>query len=482
MKKIITLLLLLSLTFAFTGCEKPKEEDKEPEFIFEPDPQTGNHFYELDLILNPEERTAIVTGQITYHNEISDLSELYINFYPKALDMSTGQNTLELSEFTISGVDYLDDISWAGEDGTALYIDIEETYQSGDAIVITFEYEFTYWHWDRIYASPQEDYFVTMFFYPHVAMFDESGWNIDRYTFSGETYYNEVGDYDVTLHIPSEFIVASGGALQYKFDQDEITTYRYYMENARDYSFSASTLYSFYSKEIDGTNFEIYSIEELSKMELAESWLYLENSFSSFENAVGEYYFDNFVLEYGNIYGMESTGIIYCSMDIDEETVVHEVAHMWFFSMIGNDQYDLSFLDESLTTYITSMYYRDLYPLDGYDAYLDTRSSTNVGFEYIYSRVIGSSLLQKVDNFQNDYGFIIYYHGPTIVRSYVEQFLDGDVDRFLEILQVYFDDYSKEIATLDNFLDTLETESGIENTKEWFLLQLSSIQDLTNRP
>ena len=483
MKRILTLILLLSLTLLMSGCEEKKEpEPQEPVFLFEPDPQTGNHFYELDVTLHPEDRKASVKGQIIYYNEIPDLDELYVNFYPKAIDFATRQNTFDLNEFTVDGVDYLDSATWTGPDETALHIDLEETYQNDDMFIITFDYDFTYWQWDRIFASQDEDYFVTMFFYPHVAMFDESGWNIERYTFSGETYYNEVGDYDVTLHIPSEFIVASGGDLQYSYEWEGITNYRYYMEDARDYSFSASTLYSVYTKEINGKNFEIYSIEELSNGQLMQSWSYLENSFNSFEAGVGEYYFDNFVLEYGLIYGMESTGIVYCDIDISEETVVHEVAHMWFFSMIGNDQYDFSFLDESMTTYITAMYFRDLYPIDGYDGYLDSRDSTASRFDYRFSQLEGTSLLQGVDEFSGEYGYIIYYHGPTIVRSYVDQFLGGDVDQFLEILQTYYDTYAKEIATLDNFLDLLETESGVEQTKEWFLLQLNGMQDLTNQP
>ena len=82
--------------------------------------------------------------------------------------------------------------------------------------------------------------------------------------------------------------------------------------------------------------------------EVEESFGYLDSTFTLLEEYVGEYYYDYFTLEYGNYYGMESSGVIYCSEDISEGTVVHEVIHQWFYSMIGNDQSDESFLEDFL--------------------------------------------------------------------------------------------------------------------------------------
>ncbi|MGH2544561.1 MAG: M1 family aminopeptidase, partial [Ardenticatenaceae bacterium] len=44
-----------------------------------------------------------------------------------------------------------------------------------------------------------------------------------------------------------------------------------------------------------------------------------------------------------------------------ESTVAHEVAHQWFYSVVGNDQLDEPWLDESLVQYLTYLYYVDLY-------------------------------------------------------------------------------------------------------------------------
>jgi aminopeptidase N len=44
-----------------------------------------------------------------------------------------------------------------------------------------------------------------------------------------------------------------------------------------------------------------------------------------------------------------------------ESVMVHEVGHQWFYNMVGNDQLDEPWLDESLTQFVTWEYYLDKY-------------------------------------------------------------------------------------------------------------------------
>jgi len=183
-----------------------------------------------------------------------------------------------------------------------------------------------------------------------------------------------------------------------------------------------------------------------------------------------------------NYYGMESSGVIYCSEDISEGTVVHEVIHQWFYSMIGNDQSDESFLDESLTTFVSGIYYLEQYGQEGADEYYGYRTSLSERFEERYESVLGDSLLRKVDEFENQYGYLIYYHGVSIFKYYVDNYLDGDYYYFLELLGHYYDEYNGKTASIEEFLVLLEDESGVEITKEWFELQIGAVQDLSNTP
>ena len=48
-----------------------------------------------------------------------------------------------------------------------------------------------------------------------------------------------------------------------------------------------------------------------------------------------------------------------------EFTVAHEAVHMWFYSLVGNNQYDDAFIDEGLTNYLSGDVYFRIMREDG---------------------------------------------------------------------------------------------------------------------
>ncbi len=460
--------IALFLAIFILGCSKA------PRDIY----NTLNNVYSMDLYLDTSEDSLEVEGELFYKNDDFDLDELYLTIYPNASNPRGAGNNIVFEYFQIDGVDTTYDVS--GTDNTSLHVDLSTTLLKGERITISYKYTFLYWNEDRIanYGS----YYLTMFFYPFVNIYDDEGWNIEPYSFRGETYYNNLGDYYVSLNVPSDYEVACGGGLWDDSKSGGRRMLEYVLKDARDFSFSASNSYYIYERTIEDIDFQIYSTRVLADYEIDNSFGYLETTLMVMEREIGEYYYDHFTLEYGHFYGMESTAVIYCSMEIQEGTVVHEMIHQWFYSMIGNDQADESFVDEALTTYATAFYYYELYGVDGYNGYLDYRTSLKVEFVDRYQANLGVSLLRQVDEYGEYYGYLIYYHGPAMFRYYVDVFLDGDIEKMEDILGVYYQTYAKKIATLDELLDLIEDQSGVEITKEWFYLQLNEFQDFDNRP
>ena len=54
--------------------------------------------------------------------------------------------------------------------------------------------------------------------------------------------------------------------------------------------------------------------------------------------------------------GSEYPGIVFSTPD--NATIAHEVAHQWFYGMVGNDQYNDPFLDESLTAFAEQRFHK----------------------------------------------------------------------------------------------------------------------------
>lgn len=465
MKKImISILLLLVLS----SCKS-----KDDEILYE----GFNTVYTLDGYLNEEDNTLTVEGEISYYNEIENLDELYLHIYPNAVNNTANPTNVQFEYLTIDGKDM--DIAFLGDEDTYMHFDLEEEVEVDERISIEFKYTFHYWDVDRLIVI-DDSYYVTMFFYPFVPVFDEDGWNIEPYSFRGESYFNTVGDYFVTLNVPNDYLVAASGKLIESSELENRLILNYEIKDARDFSFSAYNDYKLYVREIGSRVYEIYSIYLLFPNEIDDYFDYLSNTFNVMEEGVGEYYYDHFTLELGYIYGMESTGVVYCYKDVQETTIVHEAIHQWFYSMIGNDQSDEPFLDEALTTYMTAYYYESLYGMDGYNNYLDVRSSLKDSLSDRFDLYQGQSILHHLGEYDNGYGYLVYYHGPTIYRYYVEYFLENDIARFMDAMKVYYDTYNKDIATIDEFFTLLEEITGEEGTKAWLYEQANDLQDLEN--
>lgn len=473
MKKLWIVILLGVISFTFSGCSNSFLDVKRLNSY-------SDNTYFLDLYLNEEENSLKVNGSIVYTNAQMDLDEIYLTIFPNADNTSGEGFNVTFTSLSINKHDY--EVTYSGSDYTSIYVDLTETIKEGKNFLIEFEYEFNYWDHGRIFGNG--DYYNTMFFYPFVTMYDEYGWNVEPYTFSGESYYNDIGDYYVSLDVPADFQVACSGGLESEETIEGRTHLDYSLANARDFSFSASSHYTKYTSDLiidtKELTLDIYSIYELSDSELIDVVQYTIDSFNIYTDYIGPYDYDHFTIELGYIYGMESTGVIYCSRDINEGTIVHEIIHQWLYSMIGNDQSDFSFIDEALTTFSTGIYFYEKFGTTGANQFYAFRSSDQVRFFDRWQAEENRTMLRKVDEYGENYGFIIYYHGPTMYKYYLDNYLDGDYDVYKSFLQALYAEYKHEIITLSELLALLESTTGVEDTAEWFMdniLEMKQLED-----
>jgi hypothetical protein len=401
-----------------------------------------------------------------------------LTIFPNADNTASEGYNVTFERLTIDNQDY--DVEYSGSDNTAIYIELDKTIKKGKNILIEFKYEFNYWDHGRIFGDGE--YYNTMFFYPFVTMYDEYGWNVEPYTFMGESYYNDIGDYYVSLNVPEDFLVACSGGLVNEEVVEGRKLLDYSLDNARDFSFSTSSYYTEYSfhSNVNESDilFEIYSIFELSDTEYNNVVDYILNSFITYTDYIGTYDYDHYTLELGYIYGMESTGIAYCSREISEGTIVHEIVHQWIYSLIGNDQSDFSFIDEALTTFISGFYFYEMYGEVGATQYYMFRSSDQIRFFERWQAEENSTMLRKVDEYGENYGFIIYYHGPTLYKYFLDNSLDGDYNRFKLFLQALYAEYKYEVVTLNELLTLLETSTGVDGTVDWFMDNINEMKNL----
>lgn len=468
MRKLAILLLTVLL---LASCKKHSDSEiviNDNDFlVYEKTTQFEVNTYFLDLYLDHDSHSLTVTGRLVYL-VTEDMSEVNLRIYPN--EIASSQIDLEYLE--IDGISKSIEID--SNNRSLFTLPLNDDVTAGQILNIDFSYSFDYWIGEgRI--TYYDDYYITMFFYPFVQLNNDDPISDYDYAFNGESYYNTIGDYYVSINSPRGLDIASSGKVEGNSGSARRKTIDYFLDNGRDFSFSAAEGYNTYQREINGIDFSIYSIRPLKVDEIEESFDTLAGAFEVYEEYIGPYPYDYFTLEYGNIYGMESTGIIYCSDGISYYTVVHEIVHQWLYSTIHNDQAREPFLDESLTTYVTFLYFYEEFGMEHASGYLDSRSSLKDGFEDYFEMFEGESLYEDIHEYQTGYGYIIYYHGPTLYRYYFEEILEDDFTLLKSFLKAYYDEYAfKEVSTIE-MLDLLETITNTPGTKDWFLEEMESL-------
>ena len=215
------------------------------------------------------------------------------------------------------------------------------------------------------------DYSMTQW-YPKLAQYDARGWHADPYV--GREFYAPFGTFDVRITLPSEYIVGATGTLRnpdeighgYASDslntdtpaaQSDSLTWHFFAENVHDFAWSADPDYIHDVLETEAG----YTIHLLYQPDVAEVWQTLHEAapkiMAFFEERYGPYLYPQMTIAQGGDGGMEYPMITLVTGRRSPPSLhgvtAHEVAHMWFYGMIGSNEADHAWMDEGFTNYAT---------------------------------------------------------------------------------------------------------------------------------
>jgi aminopeptidase N len=111
-----------------------------------------------------------------------------------------------------------------------------------------------------------------------------------------------------------------------------------------------------------------------------------------------------------------------------EATVAHETAHQWFYSLVGDDQLDDPWLDESLAQFATLQYYTDQYGPGGAQGF---KSSLEGRWASVNDAKIPIGLPVAKYNGQ-EYSAIVYGRGPLFFVALRDKMGTEAFDAFMK--------------------------------------------------
>jgi hypothetical protein len=297
--------------------------------------------------------------------------------------------------------------------------------------------------------------FAAPTFYPLVPRLIEGEWQTDAAPEAGDTTNSDIALYDVTINAPEEFVlVTSGVEVSSNPTVGAFQNKTYVSGPMRDFAFVLGPFEKILRNVGD---VEIIGWVMLGHLEDGEEMMEAAaQQFSLLTNLVGQYPYPELDLVDvpGGFGGIEYPGLVFIGtlgeFDIIDPTV-HEVAHQWFYGLIGNDQLLEPWLDEAVSSYWQVLYYENFVSTGRASALLAYNRS-QVSNHSDPAQPIGYS----VDTYENtrDYVLFVYTKGALFLdqlRSTLGE------ETFIQFLKTYYETYRYEIATTRDFQETAES-------------------------
>ncbi|MFD8705050.1 M1 family metallopeptidase [Kitasatospora sp. NPDC059648] len=187
---------------------------------------------------------------------------------------------------------------------------------------------------------------------PVLAVRDQAGWHLDPYSELGESFYGLSSDFAVTLDHPTDLLVPATGAAVDAPGGPGRTVTRIGARKVREFAWAAGPFSRIEGRSADGVRITVYSVADIAPKDAQDMLNLSLRTIDAHSARYGAYPYGDLALVLDNRFdfaGMEYPGFV---LDwIRPSAVIHELAHQWWYGIVGDDQYRAPWLDESFAEY-----------------------------------------------------------------------------------------------------------------------------------
>lgn len=468
MRKVLSSILTVSLLVGIlpaTACDKTENVDTR---------------YEITAEYAPENKTLAGTVKVTFENDTAEaLSVLKFQLYPNAYrkdalykPVSTAYATSayyageSYGEMTISSVHGSKNWEVMGEDENILYVYLERDLYPGDKVVLDIGFLTKLANVEH--RTGLTDKTVNLGnFYPILCPFENGGFVENVYYSDGDPFLSECAEYKVSLTVPKEYEVAATGDLTGERTLESKKVHTMYATNVRDF---ACVLYKnarILSEKVGDTTLSYYYYaDETPKDTLsvaAESFAYYEERFGNYPYST--YTLAETALCFG---GQEYPRLSMLSAHLKKEekarAVAHEVAHQWWYGVVGSDQVQNAWQDEGLAEYAALCFF------EKYEKYGYTREGlvTAALREYrsyydVYGSVLGRTdtrMTRHLREYLSEYEYKCLSVDKAVVMLDTLRKSIGD-KKFFHALEKYYGACAYKVASVGDLVGCFE-RAGVD--------------------
>ncbi|MFG3052595.1 M1 family metallopeptidase [Kitasatospora sp. NPDC048239] len=191
---------------------------------------------------------------------------------------------------------------------------------------------------------------------PVLAVRDAVGWHLDPFTDTGESFYSLAADFTVVLDHPSALGVPATGSSSDAPGSAGRTVTTATARHVRDFAWAAGPFDPVSGVSADGVKVNVHSTAGVAAADARSILATAESALDAHSRALGAYPYPELDVVLDNdlwFSGMEYPGFV---LDrVKTTALVHEVAHQWWYGIVGDDQYHQPWLDESFAEYATDL-------------------------------------------------------------------------------------------------------------------------------
>ncbi|QGQ99240.1 M1 family peptidase [Paenibacillus psychroresistens] len=357
--------------------------------------------YHIAVSLIPEQKMLEGTETVSWENPgKKPVSEIYFHLYPNAFEStktsfnresggklredkmtSASNGWMKLQSFeTTLGQDLMSHLSFVQPDDgntndhTLMKVRLSDPIGPGEKISFTmkFSVKLPYVYARMGYA---DDFYMAGQWFPKIAVYEpagtrgrlEEGWNLHQYHGNSE-FYADFGIYDVSIQVPSAYIVAATGfPVNPAAEKNNRKTYHFYADDVHDFAWSASPNFVYYEEpfstpNVPGVKIKLY-LDPSHKNFKTRYMQAAKKALTRYSEWYGAYPYSTLSIvvppENGNgAGGMEyptlitAWGTVASANDLSlERVVVHEIGHQFWYGMVASNEFEEAWLDEGFTSY-----------------------------------------------------------------------------------------------------------------------------------
>lgn len=426
--------------------------------------------YDLDLALAPAGENYHGSGRITFTNNTgSQLSDLVFRTYPNS-DLIYGGELL-VNSALVNGEPVSSEVFLS--DRTAFRLRLREPLGRDDMVVVELEFTGTYpanfGASSRVYGVfnyvPADEVLTLANWYPLLAPWRDGSWDVDPVIGIGDAVVSQTALFEVSITAPAGWQVVATGSQVLEESLNGQTRRKFVSGPVRDFTISASPNFVLREARAGDVQVRHWGLPD-GEERWNEALQSAVDALSLFAERYGPYphaELDVVAVPLQLAAGVEYPGVVLMATSQYRENaespfllgivVSHEVAHQWWYAVVGNDVLSDPWLDESLATF-SSLLYQQVYQPRYYPGTLRFYQNRVSELE---AEANSTEINQPLSAFQNrpgEYSPVVYTKGALFFVELRERL--GD-EAFFEGMQSYYGENRYEIALPAELLSAFET-------------------------